>query len=230
MSTKQTFWLAQEGKKGVISKGTIVITDKKRLTEIVEELTNIDKYIFQGCRLYPGSSRNYTEYKNDGAVIYENYGETAEYNCSHYRYEYANPRAEALKLITGNVSYGTNFMQLFKSMAKEDSSEKRAAEFAEAERIIAQMEISNLSPETARAILNRMWPNFGYYAAEGLSCTDIAIVQNYDLEVLNDIVAHSEKVGVSVSDDVKSILGYENLAKSNGKVYTLAKRANRMTR
>ena len=73
-----------------------------------------------------------------------------------------------------------------------------------------------------------MWPNFGFYATEVLRCTDIEMGQFYDIRELSTIVESCKKAGVKASSEVEEILCKKELARSNGKILSLARRAHRI--
>ena len=97
-----------------------------------------------------------------------------------------------------------------------------------AKQLITELESSSLSPQSIETILKKMWPEFGFYAVEGLKVTELEPVKRYYFDEVKSIADQSKKIGLSVSDEIQDILKYRELAKTNGQVYSLAKRAYRL--
>ncbi|MBQ3142788.1 MAG: hypothetical protein IJB82_04705 [Bacilli bacterium] len=97
-----------------------------------------------------------------------------------------------------------------------------------AKQLITELESSSLSPQSIETILKKVWPEFGFYAVEGLKVTELEPVKRYYFDEVKSIADQSKKIGLSVSDEIQDILKYRELAKTNGQVYSLAKRAYRL--
>lgn len=97
-----------------------------------------------------------------------------------------------------------------------------------AKQLITELESSSLSPQSIETILKKVWPEFGFYALEGLKVTKLEPVKKYYFDEVKSIAEQSKKIGLSVSDEIQDILKYRELAKTNGQVYSLAKRAYRL--
>lgn len=221
-------WLSKEDDTRVITHGKVVVTDRKKYDEIIEELKDINSYVNVGRTLVPGLHKDGREYTSTGANIYEFYGKTEEFNYSYWIYKYSNPRAEVFNIINCSLDQEINLLNLFATLECGNNIGKRIGEFSRARKIIDSLESSHLDVETLSQIIKQMWPNFGFYATEVLGCTDIEIEKNYNIDELNSIVKSSENLGVEVSGDVKSILSKTELAKDNAKILSLARRAHRM--
>lgn len=94
-------------------------------------------------------------------------------------------------------------------------------EYEQLKRLLSILIHASLEPEMIKKILKSTWPSFGYYAIDGLACTDIEIVDEYNL---NDILTNQN------DSDVKKMLEYEELAKNNTKVLSLARRFHNLTK
>ena len=97
-----------------------------------------------------------------------------------------------------------------------------------AKQLITALESSTMSPQSIEIILKNVWPEFGFYAVEGLKVTELEPVKKYYFDEVKSIADQSERIGISVSDEIQDILKYRELAKTNGQVYSLAKRAYRL--
>lgn len=221
-------WLSREDNPEIISQGNLVVTDETRFNKIITNLRDISKYIYAGCQFEPGLSQKVIEYTSFGAVKYQNYGETEMYIATHYKYFYGNPRAELYQLLTEDRIPNYNLLNLFATLESENNTEDRLEELKRVKEIISQLENCSLPLETVKETIKQMWPNFGYYATDVLNCTDIEMGQEYNVQELSGIVVTSEKFGVAVSDDVRTILSKAELAQNNTKVLSLARRANRL--
>lgn len=222
-------WLQDDKDENIITRGIIVIKDKNGYLRILEELKDINTYVFAGCHLYPGSSSNYTEYTCGDATIFENFGETEMYNRSHHESRYTNPRRWVNELMTYDFDSEKNLLDLFSTIQKGNSRERQIEEYKKAQMLLSQLSTSSLSNETIKTILKGMWPNFGYFATECLNFTDIKTVKEYDITEIRHIIESSQKMGIEISREMRDILFNEQLAKSNGKVLSLARKANRLS-
>ena len=97
-----------------------------------------------------------------------------------------------------------------------------------AKQLITELESSSLSPQSIETILKKVWPEFGFYALEGLKVTELEPVKKYYFDEVKSIADQSERIGLSVSDEIQDISKYRELATTNGQVYSLAKRAYRL--
>ena len=88
--------------------------------------------------------------------------------------------------------------------------------------------VSSLNKETLKEIFKLMWPGFGFVATEIMSCTEIEVVKQYNLEEYKASKKALEKIGVEVPREVTSVLSMEKLANSNTKVLTLARQVNNL--
>lgn len=222
---EKAMWLTKEDNEDVIAQGTIHVTDSEKFNTLCNELCNLDTYVFGGCELRPGSSGNYVKYTSEGAMEYKNFGETEEYIRSHFVYRYINPRAVVHNLMFGRCS---DWLQLFGTIDRQNSSERQLKSFKEARTIIKMLETCSLDNDVLELMIKQMWPNFGFYATEVLRCTDIEMGQFYDIRELNAIAEGCKKAGIKVSSEVENILRNKELAQSNGKVLSLAKQTHRM--
>jgi hypothetical protein len=228
MIDKNKIWFSKND-DSVIAQGKIVVTDQKKYCEIISELKDINTYVDCGSILRRGGlSRNYTEYISSGANIYENNVATSEHNFSHWLRRFKNPRAEVLTLISADLTSDINLLNLFATLDFGDSTEKRIERFNYAKKFIIQLENSCLDSVTLQQILKQMWPNFGFYATEVLKCTDVEFGHEYNIEDLQRIVVVAKKLGVNPSSEVENILSNVDLAKTNGKVLSLAKRVHKL--
>lgn len=217
------------------------MTNNKLFSEILAQLRDIDTYILTNSILCSGSSENDIEYTPDGAFRYVNFGETDEYygspfssikirSSSYLMKTYLNPRAQFYRLITGNIDSNKDLLDLFATLECGNNRKKRLAELNRAKEIIYQLEGSSLDSETLRTIIKQMWPNFGYYATVGLDCTDVKVLKSYDIEEIQSIVNSSKKNGIEISKEIKNILNNQELAHSNGRVLSLARHINKISK
>lgn len=227
-------WLSKEDNPEIISQVNLVVTDSTMFNEIIADLKNLNKYIYAMCLRSEGRKiSNSIKYTWAGAIKYEvdaynhTYGSSLCGNA-HDEYHYINPRAKLYQLLRSGDFSAYNLLDLFATLESENSTEDRLEELKRAKEIISQLESCSLPLETVKEIIKQMWPNFGYYATDVLNCTDIEIGQEYNVQELSGIVVTSEKFGVKVSDDVRTILSKAELAQSNTKVLSLARRANRL--
>ena len=129
-------WFTKEDDDELIAQGTIVVTDSEKFDALHKELRNLDTYISCGGRLFPGSSKNYVKYTSEGAVRYQNYYETAEYNSSHYEFRYINHRAIVHNLMFSGCS---DWLKLFSTIDEQNSRENQIKRFEEARNIIKML-------------------------------------------------------------------------------------------
>lgn len=218
-----------QNKENIVGKGILTIKDMDEYNRIVKKFKDISTYFFVGSSLYPGSSRNYTQYTAFGAKKYENFGETEEYIRSHFIRTYENPRRWVASLMAGDFTPERNLLDLFSKVEVGNCRERQIKEFEKAQMILIQLEKSLLSREAIKIVLEGLWPNFGYFATEGLNAVDIEMTKEYDVQELDYIAENSKKMGVGVSREVSDALLNRELAKSNGKVLSLAKKMNRLS-
>lgn len=218
-----------QNKENIVGKGILIIKDMNEYNRIVKKFKDISTYVFVGRKSWPGDSRNYTEYTSFGATKYENFGETEHYIRSHHETNYENPRRWVASLMAGDFTPERNLLDLFSKVEVGNCRERQIKEFKKAQMILSQLEKSLLSRETIKIVLEGLWPNFGYFATEGLNAVDIEMTKEYDVQELDYIAENSKKMGVDVSREVSDALLNRELAKSNGKVLSLAKKMNRLS-
>ena len=222
-----SIWVIDPNNPNVISQGKIVITNDAILEELIKELRDIRTYICTHTvkSIYPKEQLLFTL---DGAEIYEKklcengFGGTRNeygYTISYY----SNPRSPVYRLITGNLdSDASNLLDLFKTSELNGyKTEQCFKEFMTAIQLLQALETNALDSDMLKKILKRTWPNFGYYATEGLKCTDIEMLQEYDV---SELIASA-----SCSRAGEEILAKRAIAESNGKVLRLARKAHNLT-
>lgn len=222
-------WFSNERKPNIINQGKIIITDKNGFSKLIDELNDVSTYVYSGKENCAGKIMYPTKYTNDGIIINKKDPQTEYYYQSYSSYFYTNPHAKVKLLLTSNFKSNQSLLELFATIASGDNKEKQLEAFQKAKILIAKLETSSLDNETISEIIKQMWPNFGCYATDGLSCTDIEIVQSYNIDDINSIIEISKKAGVAVESKVNEIFTNKELAQTNGKVLALAKKAHKVS-
>jgi len=222
-----SIWLGQEDNLNIISLAKIVVTDEILFNSLINEFRDIRNYVYT-FTIESNYSKEHIMYTFDGAEKHEKGSCMTLNNRSRsqnaYTYTtsyYKNPRSEVFRLISGNMRSDQEcLLDLF--VTTESSGYKISEcirEFETALQLIRVLEKSSIEKEMIKKLLKRIWPNFGYYAVEGLKCTDIEIIQNYDIRDFQKID----------SEEARRILSSKEVAKTNTKVLSLAKRAYSLT-
>lgn len=234
-------WITDEDKPSIISKREVVITDCSRYKEIIKELEDTKNYI-QGPSTYHRGHGGYDMSYEGGNAIYPNNHELVDdylddrfWNNDlrfwHEKCKLLNPRSVAWNIISNYYQNNINLLYLFATLKIGDNESKRLEELECAKAIINQLANSGLSKETIRTIIDHAWPDFGFYAIEGLGCTDIVETgQEYNIEEMEELIQKCKSTGASIPKDISSIYNSRALAKNNGKVLVLARQVHEMTK
>lgn len=216
-------WLINDTNPNLITRNRVVITDAVMFRNLVDELRDIRHYVYVHT-IETGYVKDHILYTFEGAeknekVVSLGSGNTITYTISYYK----NPRSMAYRLITGNLySDNDDLLDLFMTEELYGYKTKECLrEFRTALNLIQILESSSLDAKSIKRLLKRMWPSFGYYAVEGLKCTDIEMIEQYDISQL--------EIDCFKNSDAREILINKDLAKSNGKVLSLARRAYNLT-
>lgn len=216
-----SIWLIKEKEPNMLLEGRLVVSNPELWKETTLKLNDISNYIATG---------EIPDIKNcDGGVLYTNFGAIERLMDGHgnpFTRKYMNPQWFVNKLLTGTINPG--LLGLFATL--EYGWDKVESEFECAKAVINELESSSLSGETIKTILQKMWPNFGIYATDGLDCTEIKIEKRYDLHGLETAIHISKEHGIEVSSELREIFGMKEGASTNGKVLTLARKANLLSK
>lgn len=217
--SKDYLWINGE-RKDTIAKAKIVVTDKKKLTKICDELKNVENYVrpFE----YDPDSGLLMRTENS-IVVYEKGGQV----------QYINRFTRVNSILNGGIDDETNLLELFATFSKNGRSLASSMQeklFLKAQKTIKELENANLTPDIAKELINSTWPDFGYFATEGLACTEIAYGETYNLKDINYITEECKRLNLPVASEIETISSKKELAATNAKVYALAKRAHKLTR
>lgn len=227
-------WLCDANDSNIIKKAEVIVTDKNKFDILSKDIES-SACIYTGYGSGTGFLREHTRYTLDGyekiheAELQDQYDGRGYRTGSDWKYfiqYYTNPRAIAYQLITGNLkSY--SLIRLFNKIDVSKSYNKRIECGNLNDYKIVNTLIESLSYEELREVLNKLWPNFSCYAFEGLNCTDIEIVKTYNIEELKDIV---KKNNSYLLNGERFILKNTDIAKTNHKILSLARKVNSMSK
>lgn len=209
--------MESESSPGMVLRGKVIITDKRKYEELVAILRDIKRYRYIHT-LATGYNKEQTIYTLSGAEKHQKVKSdrgTSVYTTSYY----VNPNASTLRLITGNMYQDENLLDLFTTTDflgyKEENCLK---EYEQVRRFLSVLMKTSMDNEMIKRILKSTWPSFGYYAIDGLDCTDIEIVDEYSIkDILDD-------------DEIKKLIIEREIAKKNTKVLSLARRFHNLTK
>ncbi len=212
-------WLLEGKKSEYIARGTVIIKDKSGYNKLIKELRAPANYDFLFSSLAPGGCEDHTDYTPDGKTVYTNFGETEFYNSSHIVKHYLNSKSVVYKLITNDFEENKKLLDLFSS----------PDEFTIATALLNKLSNTSIDSETQKIIINKMWPSFGFFATECLKYTGIEISEKYEFDRVRDIASFIEKNMSHIPTEIQQIMDNYELAQSNTKVLTLAKKAYKLS-
>lgn len=236
-----SLWLMDEENNDIIYPAKAVITNQSMYNELVEELKDMSSYIIQNSTHITDSPMSITKdehivYYVDGHAV--KYGETYDHNyyergmnCVERRRSmsrYISPTSELFRVLSTKFDKDEQLLLLFNSYNIHLNKEERLSEIKKVRDFFDKLKSSGLDDETIKIILNKMWPSFGLFATEGLSCIDFEIdgETKYSLSKLRDIIRYSVSANVSHHSDIDVLLKHENVARENTMTLSLAKHIN----
>lgn len=215
-------WIVDEENPNIISKNFLQITDEEVYQQIIKDLKDYSAYSSMGYFSLNESHKTNISTNFTGYYKTERNNDRTIYNL------YYNPREEVLKILTG-LSYNQD-LQLIRLFHLGTTTEEKIQQLHIAKEILMQVEKSQLEKNSIRSLIENTWPNFGFFAINGLKCTSIEPIASYDLNDIKQIKRLSEKAKIDVNPTITEILIREDTAITNGKVLTLAKQAEKITR
>ncbi len=214
-------WVIREEEPTIITKGVFSIADEKLYNQLLTELQ--DTKNFQSLGMFSLNETSSIDMRTNFTGTYKK--ETSD-RRSIYRLYY-NPRDIALSMLIGQ-QYNVD-VDLLKLFHLGSTTEERLEQLQMARTVLTQLEQSQLDKQSLRTLIKNTWPNFGYFATECLDCCEISPVESYHLDEIKEIKRLSEKANLKVTEPVETILRKEDTAATNGKVLTLAKKAQQMS-
>lgn len=234
----QGIWLVNEKNPDILLKSRIVVSDATLLNELVEELKDLDTYIFGGKITEDYLSYRCVEHNpvqlntSYGAVQFENF--CNERQTWHTILCYVNPRSTVTQLLTKDSSFDGDLLTLFDTNSSGDCRDNYLQELESAKVLIKKLEecLLNgyLDKYSIEHIIKSMWPNFGFYASEVFNCTDIETIEESNCNI-NELYAEVKKCkakGNAVSNSISDRIEQYDLALNNGKVLSLGKQVHQI--
>lgn len=216
-------WIIHEEQPSIITKGVFSVTDEKLYNQLLAELQ--DTKNFQSMGMFSLNETSSTDIRTNFSGIGVCQKEKNDHR-SIYRLYY-NPRDVALSMLIGQ-QYDKD-IDLLKLFHLGSTTKEKLEQLQMARTVLTQLEQSSLDKQALQTLIKNTWPNFGYFATECLDCCEIAPIEKYHLDEIKQIKRLSEKANLTVTEAVETILRKEDTAKTNGKVLTLAKKAQQMS-
>ncbi len=214
-------WVTEDENKRLL-ECKLMVTDEVKLKSVVEDLQNIDTYIYIDSYNRCGNSTKHFEYNSFGAIGYR------EGKAWHMEDIYCNPRASVYQLITGDSPSTNDLLNLFATVQCGSSMATCDQDFYKAKEMIHYLESQSLDPIMIGQILKGMWPSFGWFAVECLDCTEVYPVYSYDIE---ELLNNSSGTVVCLTEEERNeILSNQYKAQKNSQVLALAKKAYQISR
>lgn len=214
-------WVISEEEPTIITRGAFSVTDEKLYNQLLAELQDTNN--FQSMGMFSLTETSSTDMRTTFTGTYK---KEKNDNRSIYRLYY-NPRDIALNILKG-PEYDRD-VDLLKLFHLGSTTKEKLEQLQMARTVLTQLEQSSLDNQALRTLIKNTWPNFGYFATECLNCCEIFPIENYHLNEIKEIKRLSEKANIKVTEPVEYILRREDTATTNGKVLTLAKKAQQMS-
>lgn len=141
-----------------------------------------------------------------------------------------NPCQIILDLLMAKVPDNFDLICLFGPFTAKVDWVIRYGEVAKAEQIVKYLEESPMPKGLVKHAVNRMWPNFGFFATE---CMDLMTIEEgikYDIQELKDLNESCKANGFVVPEKIGDILMQETRAKVNERVLSLSKKVNAISK
>ncbi|MBQ4263426.1 MAG: hypothetical protein IJB83_04175 [Bacilli bacterium] len=235
----QKIWLKKDDNIDGLHMGNIVITNPGVHKSLFSELEDKKKlrYITSEKDIGFIFSIESPEFTDFGAIIYEYKDEEGYGRTTHtIKDYYYNTLSSARNLLLGDLK-SEDLLDLFQTSYDESESSKLKS-YYDAQELIRVLKTSSLDNEIKRRIIENLWPNFAFYAFNGLICTDINIEKTYSLEELGKTLdLLSTKTDTSSSQELKDILSKSKkeieeilskneVAQRNSEILKLAQKTN----
>ena len=198
----------------LIISNTIEIKDndsRLKLQKLVNDLKNFDNYLFLGSHIYNGNYETKYEYNNGIVTENENIGSTQSYNNAYVSKEYFNPRSLSFELVRDllNFRYTERRIELIKLFLTSECRKKYYDinhDYNNAYIFLNNLIESDLSKKNKNFLINKTWPDFGYFSYQILDCLEFKTKSKEDIK-----------------DNNKDV---QNLVENNTKILELAKKVN----
>lgn len=240
----QKIWLKNEENTDDLCMTNVVITNPNLHESLFGELEDRRKLKYitsERDRGYKFSLED-PEFTDFGAIMYK-YEDEEEYsgmwkktNTTTITEYYYNLLSAARNLLLGNLKSG-DLLDLFQTSHNESESSKLKS-YYDAQELIRVLKTSSLDNEIKRRIIENLWPNFAFYAFNGLSCIDINIERTYSIDELRktlDLLSakadtHSsqeiEDILSKSKKELEEIISKNEIAQRNSAILNLAKEAH----
>lgn len=226
-------WSTKKDDSQIMTREKMIITDENRFNELFEELRDISKYRVDHTNTFCSDF-----YNDDDKKITYFYGGASRVERlninDHSRVEYflrtfyTNPRKESVALLSNEFGISMDLLSLFGCIdLKRDNINCDSKDRLILEKIIESNVF--LDNECFKNIVNRLWPDFGFFATKGLDCIEFEPVFQYSFSELDTLYESMNDMAITPSGQLELILRNRDLAKSNGKVLSLARRLHALT-
>lgn len=197
-----------------IAEGKARVFNKEKYDLLREGEMDITKYICTDV-----TSCTKTPLLDGEGILYDDLYTAVKYMDKRTEY-YRNPLSLAYNLLRGHYYANTDLLDLFKNYDAYVSKEELENRYIKAKELIQGLYSAHLDYETIYTIVNGLYPGFGFFAFEVLSCTNIYYCNVYNLQEYNDL---QRDLPYLVPGEIKDLLDNQDIAKTNHQVLSLAR-------
>jgi len=219
-------WIADGAK---IKKVRIKITDEQKHQQMMNDLIDLDHFIVSHREC--ASKESYTPVVDNPYIFLDGSWAqefTLSTNTIGILTSYRNPLVHVSRFMSGKFNPNYSLLNLFSGIENGDNKRKQLDSLKIAKRIICKLQNSDLPIDVKKEIVKRMWPNFGYYVIDGLDCTQLKTIDSYSIKEICLLTERYKEDDIKIPKELKIAKKSLSVAKDNGKVYSLAIKAQKL--